>query len=101
MRPPRPNPYRDAWAGELDTSRAGETVRVAGWVQRRRDLGGLLFFDPVHRPGVLQVVFHPEESPDAQALAQRLRSEHVISVAGEVVRREEGTVNPKIRTGEI
>jgi aspartyl-tRNA synthetase len=101
MRPPRPNPYRDAWAGELDTSRAGERVRVAGWVQRRRDLGGLVFIDLRDRSGILQVVFHPEDSPEAHALAQRLRSEHVITVAGEVVRREEGTVNPKIRTGEI
>jgi aspartyl-tRNA synthetase len=101
MRPPRPNPYRDAWAGELDTSRAGERVRVAGWVQRRRDLGGLVFIDLRDRTGILQVVFHPEDSPEAHALAQRLRSEHVITVAGEVVRREEGTVNPKIRTGEI
>ncbi len=101
MRPPRPNPYRDAWAGELDTSRAGETVRVAGWVQRRRDLGGLVFIDLRDRSGILQVVFHPEESPEAHALAQRLRSEHVITVAGEVVKREEGTVNPKLRTGEI
>ncbi|HET8758726.1 MAG TPA: aspartate--tRNA ligase [Solirubrobacteraceae bacterium] len=101
MRPPRPNPYRDAWAGELDTSRAGERVRVAGWVHRRRDLGGLVFIDVRDRTGILQVVFHPEQSPDAHALAQRLRSEHVITVTGEVVRREEGTVNPKIRTGEI
>ena len=101
MRPPRPNPYRDAWAGELDTSRAGETVRVAGWVQRRRDLGGLVFIDLRDRSGILQVVFHPEDSPEAHDLAQRLRSEHVITVAGEVVRREEGTVNPKIPTGEI
>src|SRR3954468_2280003 len=101
MRPPRPNPYRDAWAGELDRSRAGETVRVAGWVQRRRDLGGLVFIDLRDRSGILQVVFHPEDSPEAHELAQRLRSEHVITVAGEVVKREEGTVNPKIRTGEI
>ena len=101
MRPPRPNPYRDAWAGELDTYRAGETVRVAGWVQRRRDLGGLVFIDLRDRSGILQVVFHPEDSPEAHDLAQRLRSEHVITVAGEVVRREEGTVNPKIPTGEI
>ena len=101
MRPPRPNPYRDAWAGELDTSRAGETVRVAGWVQRRRDLGGLVFIDLRDRSGILQVVFHPEDSPEAHDLAQRLRSEHVITVAGEVVKREEGTVNPKIPTGEI
>jgi aspartyl-tRNA synthetase len=101
MRPPRANSYRDAWAGELDTARAGERVRVAGWVHRRRDLGGLVFIDLRDRSGILQIVFHPEESPEAHALAQRLRSEHVISVAGEVVRREEGTVNPKIRTGEI
>jgi aspartyl-tRNA synthetase len=101
MRPPRPNPYRDAWAGELDTSRAGERVRVAGWVHRRRDLGGLVFIDLRDRTGILQVVFHPEDSPEAHALAQRLRSEHVITVSGEVVTREEGTVNPKLRTGEI
>jgi aspartyl-tRNA synthetase len=101
MRPPRANPYRDAWAGELDTSRAGERVRVAGWVHRRRDLGGLVFIDLRDRSGILQVVFHPEDSPDAHALAQRLRSEHVITVEGEVVKREEGTVNPKIATGEV
>jgi len=79
----------------------GETVRVAGWVQRRRDLGGLVFIDLRDRSGILQVVFHPEDSPEAHDLAQRLRSEHVITVAGEVVKREEGTVNPKIPTGEI
>ncbi len=101
MRPPRPNPYRDAWAGELDAARVGEHVRVAGWVHRRRDMGGLVFIDLRDRSGILQIVFHPEESPEAHALAQRVRSEHVISVAGEVVRREESTVNPKLRTGEI
>lgn len=101
MRPPRANAYRDAWAGELDAQRAGERVRVAGWVARRRDLGGLIFIDLRDRSGVLQLVFHPETAAEAHALAGTLRSEHVISVAGEVVRREEGTVNPKIATGEI
>ena len=101
MRPPRANAYRDAWAGELDAQRAGETVRVAGWVARRRDLGGLIFIDLRDRSGVLQLVFHPETAAEAHALAGTLRSEHVISVEGEVVRREEGTVNPKIATGEI
>jgi aspartyl-tRNA synthetase len=101
MRPPRANPYRDAWAGELDAARVGDRVRVAGWVHRRRDHGGLVFIDLRDRSGILQLVFHPETAPDAHALAQRLRSEHVISVAGEVVRREEGNVNPRLRTGEI
>jgi aspartyl-tRNA synthetase len=101
MRPPRTNSYRDAWAGELDASRVGDTVRVAGWVHRRRDHGGLVFIDVRDRSGILQLVFHPEDSPQAHALAQQLRSEHVISAAGEIVRREEGKENPRLRTGEI
>jgi aspartyl-tRNA synthetase len=101
VRPPRANPYRNTWAGELDAQRAGERVRVSGWVARRRDLGGLIFIDLRDRSGVLQLVFHPETAAEAHALAGTLRSEHVISAEGEVVRREEGTVNPKIATGEI
>jgi aspartyl-tRNA synthetase len=101
MRPPRANEYRDAWAGELDASRAGETVRVAGWVHRRRDHGGLIFIDLRDRSGIVQLVFHPETAPEAHALAQRLRPEHVLSATGEVVRREEGNVNPNLATGEI
>ena len=101
MRPPRANPYRDAWAGELDAARVGETVRVAGWVHRRRDHGGLVFIDLRDRSGIVQLVFHPETSPEAHELAQRLRSEHVLSASGEIVRREEGNVNPRLRTGEI
>jgi aspartyl-tRNA synthetase len=101
VRPPRPNPYRDAWCGELDAARVGDRVRVAGWVHRRRDHGGLVFIDLRDRSGLLQLVFHPEDSREAHALAQRLRSEHVVSAAGEIVRREEGNVNPRLRTGEI
>jgi aspartyl-tRNA synthetase len=101
VKPPRPNPYRDAWCGELDASRVGKRVRVAGWVHRRRDHGGLVFIDLRDRTGLLQLVFHPEDSPAAHALAQKLRAEHVLSAAGEVVRREEGNVNPRLRTGEI
>jgi aspartyl-tRNA synthetase len=101
VRPPRANPYRDAWAGELDAQRAGETVRVAGWVHRRRDHGGLIFIDLRDRSGIVQLVFHPETAADAHALAETLRPEHVVSAQGEVVRREEGNVNPKLKTGEI
>jgi aspartyl-tRNA synthetase len=101
LRPPRPNPYRDAWAGELDAARVGEHVRVAGWVHRRRDHGGLVFIDLRDRSGIVQLVFHPETAAEAHALAQRLRPEHVLSAAGEVVRREPGNVNPNLSTGEI
>jgi len=101
VRPPRANGYRDAWAGELDAQRVGETVRVAGWVHRRRDHGGLIFIDLRDRSGIVQLVFHPETAADAHALAETLRPEHVLSASGEVVRREEGNVNPKLATGEI
>ena len=101
MRPPRPNVYRDAWAGELDAARVGDRVRVAGWVHRRRDHGGLVFIDLRDRSGILQLVFHPEDSPEAHALAQQLRSEHAITAVGELVRREEGKENPKLPTGEV
>ena len=71
-------------------------MRVAGWVHRRRDHGGLIFIDLRDRTGIVQLVFHPETAPEAHALAERLRPEHVVSAAGTVVRREEGNVNPKL-----
>jgi len=99
--PPRPNAYRDSWCGDLGLAHAGDSVRVAGWVHRRRDHGGLIFIDLRDRSGLVQLVFHPETSGAAFALAERLRSEHVVSATGTVVRREEGNVNPGIPTGEI
>ena len=96
VKPPRANAYRDAWAGDLRADRVGEEVRVAGWVHRRRDHGGLIFIDLRDRTGLLQLVFRPEEQPDAHAAAERLRGEHVLSARGELVRREEGTVNPNL-----
>ena len=101
MRPPSENRYRDAWCGELSAARVGETVRVSGWVHRRRDHGGLIFVDLRDRSGIVQLVFHPESAGAAHALAQRLRSEYVVSAEGTVVRREEGNVNPNLATGEI
>ena len=101
MRAPRPNLFRDSWCGSLDAGRTGHEVRVAGWVHRRRDHGGLIFIDLRDRTGLVQLVFHPETSGPAFALAERLRSEHVVSAAGTVVRREEGNVTPNLPTGEI
>src|SRR5215212_497394 len=101
MRPPRPNDFRDAWCGELDATREGDAVRVAGWVHRRRDHGGLIFIDLRDRSGLVQLVFHPETAGDAHATAGRLRPEHVVSASAQVVRREEGNVNPNLPTGEI
>src|SRR5689334_16856366 len=99
--PPRPNSYRDAWCGELTAERAGSQARVAGWVHRRRDHGGLIFIDVRDRSGLLQLVFHPESAKEAHQAAGRLRAEDVISVSGQIVEREEGAVNPNIPTGEI
>ncbi len=101
MRPPRPNGYRDAWCAELGAARAGSAARVAGWVHRRRDHGGLIFIDLRDRSGILQLVFHPDAAPAAHAAAHRLRSEHVVSARGEVVRRAAENVNPAVATGEV
>ncbi|MFL5816487.1 MAG: aspartate--tRNA ligase [Conexibacter sp.] len=99
--PPRANAFRDAWAGSLTGERADATARVAGWVHRRRDHGGLIFIDLRDRSGIVQLVFHPDRAPDAHRAAHALRSEDVLTAAGTVVRRDEGNVNPNIPTGEI
>ncbi|HET9718640.1 MAG TPA: aspartate--tRNA ligase, partial [Solirubrobacteraceae bacterium] len=99
--PPRSNGYRDAWAGQLDAGRAEHRARVAGWVHRRRDHGGLIFIDLRDRSGIVQLVLHPDSAPEAHAAAHALRSEDVISAAGTVVRRDPQNVNPNLATGEI
>jgi aspartyl-tRNA synthetase len=98
---PRANGYRDSWAAELTAARADQPARVAGWVHRRRDHGGLIFIDLRDRSGIVQLVFHPDTAPQAHAAAHDLRSEYVISAAGRVVRREPANVNPNLPTGEI
>jgi aspartyl-tRNA synthetase len=100
---PRANGFRDTWAGDLRAADVGREIRVAGWVHRRRDHGGLIFIDLRDRSGLVQLVFHPESDPatPAFAAAERLRSEHVVSVTGTVVERQEGNRNPNIATGDV
>ncbi len=98
---PRPNRYRDAWAGQLDGSRADQEARVSGWVHRRRDHGGLIFIDLRDRSGLVQLVLHPESAPAAHAEAHKLRAEDVVTAAGTVRRRAPENVNPNLATGEI
>lgn len=77
-----------------------ETVTLKGWVQRRRDLGGLIFIDLRDASGVVQVVFN-QDHKEATEIADTLRSEYVIEVTGEVVKRDPSTVNENIKTGEL
>ncbi len=100
--PVAPNRYRTSWAGQVGDGEVGETLRVAGWVHRRRDHGGLIFVDLRDRSGLLQVVFDPDTcGPEAFAAAERLRPEHVLSVAGELTGRGAEHVNPKMATGTV
>ena len=101
MKAPRPNRYRTHWAGQLRAGDVGQELRVAGWVHRRRDHGGLTFIDVRDRTGLLQLVFRPEEAPEAHAAAGALRAEDVISVRGELVPRDESAINPDLPTGEV
>ncbi len=91
--------YRTHTCGDLRSSDAGSTVRLSGWVHRKRDHGGLLFVDLRDHYGLTQLVLHPE-SPGF-AVVERLRAESVICVDGEVVLREAGTINPNLPTGEV
>jgi aspartyl-tRNA synthetase len=94
------NPYRTHSAGELRKTNVGESVRLAGWVHRRRDHGGLIFIDLRDRWGITQITFHPERE-EVFSRAEQLRPEWSISVEGEVVRRPEGNENPDLPTGTI
>jgi aspartyl-tRNA synthetase len=92
---------RTEYCGDLTKKDSNRDVVLMGWVQRRRDLGGLIFVELRDRQGIVQVVFNPEVSPEAHGKAQLLRSEYVAGVKGKVVLRPEGTANPHLNTGEI
>ena len=90
---------RTHMCGELRSSDVGAKVTLLGWVQRRRDLGQLIFLDVRDRSGLTQIVANPENAPEAHARSDQCRSEFVVAVEGEVVKREKG--NAKLPTGEI
>ncbi len=87
--------------GELRPEHAGGEVALCGWVAHRRDHGGVIFLDLRDRMGIVQVVFHPEEAPEAYRAADATRGEWVVRVEGEVRMRPEGTANPNLGTGEV
>ena len=92
---------RTAYCGDITESYIGEKITIKGWVQKRRDLGGLIFIDLRDREGIVQVVFNPDLSGEALALAEKIRNEYVLSVTGTVVARGEGTVNSNLKTGKV
>ncbi len=91
---------RSHYCGQLRAVHVGEEVQLCGWVQRRRDHGGVIFLDLRDREGIAQVVFDPDIQASF-ALADRVRSEYVLRITGRVRARPEGTVNPDMVTGEI
>jgi aspartyl-tRNA synthetase len=91
---------RTTYCGLITSDFLDQEVTVKGWVQKRRDLGGLIFIDLRDREGIVQIVFNPEISKEALEIADKCRSEFVIGVTGKVVKLE-GAVNPNMKTGEV
>ena len=91
---------RSHYCGHIDASHDGSQVELCGWVQRRRDHGGVIFLDVRDRTGIVQVVFDPD-TEESFALADRVRNEYVLRILGRVRPRPEGTINPDMATGEI
>ncbi len=98
-----PLPYheRTCYCGELTAKHTGQTVLLTGWVNTRRDHGGMVFIDLRDRAGIVQVKFNPETDPQAHGVAGKLRSEFCIAVRGDVAQRPANMANPKMATGQI
>jgi aspartyl-tRNA synthetase len=93
--------WRDLYCGELRSEHIGKRVTVAGWVDTRRDHGGLVFIDLRDHTGKLQLVVNPERAAEAQQAAHEIRNEFVVQAEGEVVARAPDAVNPNLPTGEV
>lgn len=92
---------RTHYCGEVNETAIGQRVSLRGWVQKRRDLGGLIFVDVRDRSGVVQVVFNPEISEQATKIGETLRNEFVVLIDGLVVERADGQINRNMKTGMI
>ena len=92
---------RTYYCGEIRSSNIGETVTLYGWVDRRRDHGGVIFLDLRDRTGIVQIVSDPQRTPDSYEQANSLRSEYVVKVTGRVLQRPDDSLNKRLPTGEI
>ncbi len=92
---------RTHYCGTLRASDIGSTVTLFGWVDRRRDHGGVIFIDLRDRTGIVQIVSDPERTPISYPQADPLRNEYVVKIQGRVSQRQEGSINPKLPTGEV
>src|SRR3712207_1092090 len=91
---------RTYYCGEVKKENIGETVTLCGWVNRRRDHGGVIFIDLRDREGLVQIVFDPDIS-EAFATAEKVRSEYVLAIQGEIRKRPPGTENSQMPTGQV
>lgn len=91
---------RTTYCGLISAKELDQTVTLKGWVQKRRDLGGVIFIDLRDREGIVQIVFNPEVNKEAWEIADKCRSEYVIEITGVVRKREELAINPKMVTGK-
>ena len=92
---------RSYYCGELNSAQIGQTVTLYGWVDRRRDHGGVIFLDIRDRAGVVQVVSDPQRTPDSYHQAEKLRNEYVVKITGRVSQRPPESLNSRIPTGEV
>ncbi len=92
---------RSNYCGHLNAEHIGQTVSLCGWIDRRRDHGGVIFLDLRDRTGILQIVSDPQRTPASYNLAGEMRNEYVVRIIGKVSKRPDESLNPKLATGEV
>lgn len=92
---------RSHYCGLLNAEQIGQTVSLCGWIDRRRDHGGVIFLDLRDRTGILQIVSDPQRTPVSYDLAGEMRNEYVVKIIGKVSKRPDDSLNPRLATGEV